>query len=61
VLVHEDPSLPVIETPNGRVKFLQLVPVDAETLARAKGGNAEVTLAELARRDPELVLRLAAP
>jgi hypothetical protein len=61
VLVHEDPALPAIETPNGRVRFLQLVPVDAETLARAKGGNAEVTLAELARRDPELVLRLAAP
>ena len=58
VLVAEDPSLPGIDTPHGRMKFLQLVPVDAQTLARAQDGNAAAVLAELALQDPDLVFRL---
>lgn len=59
VLVHEDPALPPLVSAHGRVKFLQLVPVDAETLARAANGNAPEVLSVLAAADPDLVMRLA--
>jgi suppressor of fused-like protein len=55
IIFDEDPGLPAIETAHGRLRFLQLVAVDAATLARAGGGNPHVVLAELAARDPALV------
>ena len=59
-LAIEDPELGCLETPNGRLRFLQLVGVDAVQLARARGSaaGAAAVLAELRAASPLLVTRL---
>ncbi|CAM5789743.1 suppressor of fused domain protein [Cellulomonas persica] len=55
VLLATDPELGEIDTPNGRVRFLQFVAVDAEALARAREENLAAVLDHLRAEDPLLV------
>lgn len=55
VVLCDDPGLPPIDTPHGAVRFLQIVPVDAATLTRARGGNGLAVIAELQATDPSLI------
>jgi len=50
-----DPELGAIDTPNGKVVFLQLVGVTAEEKARMVATSTAEVLADLAARDPLLV------
>jgi hypothetical protein len=58
VIVTNDPELVAIDTPNGRVAFLQLVLVEHDQLVRAQHGNAAVVLAEIADHNPRFVARV---
>jgi Suppressor of fused protein (SUFU) len=60
VLIFEDPAFKVLETPFGKLVFLQLVGVDAETRAQALRIGAQPVIDELRFTNPDLVTRLAA-
>jgi hypothetical protein len=51
----EDPQLGTIDTPNGRVTFIQLVGVTAEQHEAAANGAAEAVLEPVRLTDPLLV------
>ncbi|MET3806204.1 hypothetical protein ABIB25_003214 [Nakamurella sp. UYEF19] len=53
--VTPDPALPAIDTPNGRVHFLQLVGVSAAEKERMLATSTAQVLAELAAADPLLI------
>jgi hypothetical protein len=55
IVFAEDPDLAPIETPNGRVEFIQMFGVDAEELAVVRSWNASAFL-ELARTRGRLLL-----
>ncbi|NCT90489.1 suppressor of fused domain protein [Cellulomonas sp. APG4] len=55
VLLATDPQLGEIDTANGRVRFLQVVAVDADTLALAQGGGSQAVINRLLEQDPLLV------
>jgi hypothetical protein len=55
----EDPQLGQIDTPHGKMTFLQLVGIRAEELATAQGGDSTVLLQALRRADPMMVTDLA--
>lgn len=58
LLLVEDPGFELQDTPHGKLAFLQLVGIEAETRERAlRVGSAEI-IAELRVRDPELVTRM---
>lgn len=54
VLLATDPELGEIDTPNGRVRFLQLVAVDAEALAVAQEEGSAAVIERL--RDVDLLM-----
>jgi len=60
-LAVEDPTLGTVDTANGKMRFVQLVGIDAATLARAKRSPEETgtVLAALAVTSPLLVTELA--
>lgn len=53
-----DPDLPVIETPHGRVEFIQIVGVTRDELMAAKAWQKSSFLEVLSRRFPKLVTDL---
>lgn len=55
VLLASDPQLGEIVTANGRVRFLQFVTVDAETLALAQEEGSASVLERLCEEDPLMV------
>lgn len=55
VLLATDPQLGEIDTANGRVRFLQLVAVDPDTLALAQEEGSAAVLDRLRREDPLMV------
>lgn len=55
----EDPELPTIDTPHGKVAFLQVVGVTQDELAAIQAWNCAMFLDELARTDPLLVADLS--
>ena len=55
VLLTTDPELGEIDTPNGRVRFLQLVAVGAEELAVAQDDGAAAVIDRLRQEDPLMV------
>ena len=55
VLVATDPELGEIDTANGRVRFLQFVAVDAETLAVAQEAGSTAVIERLRQADPLMV------
>lgn len=55
VLLATDPQLGEIGTPNGRVRFLQFVAVDAETLAVAQERGSAAVVDRLRQEDPLMV------
>jgi len=55
VLVATDPELGEIDTANGRVRFLQFVAVDAETLAVAQEAGSTAVIDRLRQADPLMV------
>jgi hypothetical protein len=57
-LLVDDPDLGVIDTPHGRLRFLQVVAVTAAELALAKQTNSADVLERLRARDPRLLLDL---
>jgi hypothetical protein len=50
-----DPELGIIDTPNGKVVFYQVVGVNAEEKARMKRSSTRDVLQELARQNPLLI------
>lgn len=56
--IAHDPELPPIETPHGRVEFLQLVGLTGDELAAAKAWRTDSFLALLATEAPRLVTDL---
>jgi len=60
-LFAEDPELGTIETPNGRVTFVQLVGVHDDEYRLATEWDTHGVLELLARQDPRLVTDLARP
>ena len=55
VLLVTDPQLGEIGTPNGRVRFLQFVAVDGDTLALAQEKGSVAVLDRLRQTDPLMV------
>jgi hypothetical protein len=51
----EDPQLGTIDTPHGKVQFLQVVGITDDELARMKASSTAEVLAELAAASPLLV------
>ena len=51
----EDPQLGTIDTPHGKVQFLQVVGITDDELARMKAASTAEVLAELAATSPLLV------
>lgn len=51
----DDPQLPSIDTPNGRMQFLTVVGITAEELAQMKATSTGQVLVELAAASPLLV------
>lgn len=58
LLVTTDPQLGTLDTPNGRVRFLQLVAVGSEDLAAAQPEGFVAVLDRLRHGDPLLVTRV---
>lgn len=54
-----DPELPAIDTPNGRLEFLQLVGLSADEYEATKSWDTMKLLGVLAERDPALLTDLA--
>lgn len=57
VIFCDDAAFPTIDTPYGRVSFLQVVPVQADELARAQNGRGMAVVAELRQANPDLAFR----
>jgi len=55
VVVTMDPAIQVLETPHGKVMLLLLVGVEGQMRDRALEVGAEVILAEISAKNPELV------
>lgn len=53
-----DPDLPVIETPHGRVEFIQIVGITRDELMAAKAWQKRALIEVLSRRFPKLVTDL---
>lgn len=51
----DDPRVPAVETPHGSVRFLTVVGITADELARMQASSTEAVLAELAAVSPLLV------
>jgi hypothetical protein len=58
LLIVEDRGIAPLDTPHGRVAFLQLVGVDGELRERALREGSEALIEELRGRDPDLVTRI---
>lgn len=58
LLLVEDPGFELQNTPHGKLAFLQLVGVEAETRERALQVGAREVIAELRAHNPELVTRM---
>jgi hypothetical protein len=58
LLIFEDPAFKVLETPFGKLVFLQLVGVEAETRERVLRIGSRPVIDELRLSDPDLVTRL---
>lgn len=55
ILLATDPELGEIDTPNGRVRFLQFVAVDARALAGAQEEGSAAVIDRLRQEDPLMV------
>lgn len=51
----DDPQLPAIDTPHGSARFLTVVGITADELARMKATSTAEVLAELAATSPRLI------
>lgn len=58
LLIAEDPAFKVLETPFGKLVFLQLVGVEAETRERALRLGSRSVIDELRFSNPDLITRL---
>lgn len=58
LLIFEDPAFKVLETPFGKLVFLQLVGVEAETRERALRLGSRSVIDELRFNNPDLITRL---
>jgi hypothetical protein len=57
----EDPELPAQSTPNGRMRFLQIVGITLDELAAIRRWKTDGVLTLLRRQTPRLVTNLARP
>lgn len=56
-LVVDDRAIASLETPHGRVAFLQLVGVEGQIRERALRDGSDALIADLRARDPDLITR----